>query len=87
MLTPKNQDVEKLVDELFAVIQTAQGYSFCSDGETFASVPDFFARIRGRLKWSEEATKIMRSFLRKHDQLGKRHPVKAGPRIIDEHKM
>ena len=82
----RNADVEKLVDELFSAIQTAQGYSFCSDGETFNSVPDFFARIRGRLKWSEEATKIMRNFLRNHGQLGSRHPIKAGPRLQDEAK-
>lgn len=78
----ENPEIATLVDELFASIQTAQGYSYCSDGETFASVPDFFARIRGRLKWSQEATRLMRDFLRKHEQLGDRRPVKAGPSRI-----
>lgn len=71
-------DIDRLVDELFSAIQTAQGYSFCSDGETFASVPDFFARIRGRLRWSEEATQVMRAFLKKYDQ-----QPKVGRRLLN----
>lgn len=71
-MTVQREDtsVHRLVAELFAEIQGAQGHAFCSDGETFKSVPEFFARIRGRLEWNKEATRIMIAFLRKHDQYG-----------------
>lgn len=78
----QNPEVEKLVDELFGMVHTAQGYAFCSDGETFASVPDFFARIRGRLKWSQEASRLMHRFLKAHDQLGGRRQVNGAPSLI-----
>lgn len=63
-------DVERLVNELFHAVQNAQGHAFVSDGETFDSVTDFFARIRGRLKWSQETTRLMREFLKKYERIG-----------------
>lgn len=66
---PKYPKVDVLVDELFDMVERPQGYSFCSDGETFSTVPKFFERIRGRYEWSKEASRQMRKFLRKHGQL------------------
>jgi hypothetical protein len=79
----ENENVARLVDELFTAVQQAQGFAFCSDGETFDSIPEFFARIRGRLKWNDEASKIIRAFLRKHSQLGEKHPrVKTMKKLL-----
>jgi hypothetical protein len=61
-------------------VQKAQGYAFVSDGETFDNVPDFFARIRGRLRWSQESTRLMLAFLKKYDQQPKvGRALKQGP--------
>lgn len=62
-------DVKELADELFRKVEKAQGFAFCSDGETFPTKAQFFARIRGRLEWNKAATRYMRAFLRKHGQL------------------
>jgi hypothetical protein len=62
--------VEQLADELFALVETAQGYAFISDGEFFGmSKSEFFARVRGRLKWSEKVNRLIRSFLRKYGEI------------------
>lgn len=62
-------EVEKLTDELFNLVEEAQGHAFFSDGETFETTAEFFERVRGRLKWNDVASKVIRSFLRKHKQL------------------
>lgn len=81
-------DVARLVDELFGAVQGAQGYAHVSDGETFTNVPDFFARIRGRLRWSEEATRLIRDFLKKYDQQPKiGRPLKSGPPLRSKSRL
>jgi hypothetical protein len=64
------KSVEKLVDELFTEIQAPQGYFHLSDGETFASLDEFFERIRKRLEAGRDAVWIMNRFLRKHHERG-----------------
>jgi len=66
-----DNDVTKLVDELFQKVQLEQGHAFVSDGETFPTKAEFFQRIRGRLEWSKAATRRMRAFLKKHGELAR----------------
>lgn len=63
--------VEQLADELFTAVQGAQGYAFISDGEHFPKIEQFFERIRGRLAWSQESCRIIRSFLKKYGEMPK----------------
>lgn len=65
----ETMEVCRLTDELFAKVQTDQGYFHMSDGETFASKAKFFARIRGRLTHGKDAVRKMEAFLKKHGQL------------------
>jgi hypothetical protein len=65
----KYPEVEKLADELFTAIQTAQGYAYVSDGEQFPTTDQFVERVRGRLEWNRKATAVFVAFLRKHKQL------------------
>lgn len=65
----ERSQVAVLADELFTEIETAQGYAFVSDGETFPTKAQFFARVRGRLEYQKAGVEIMRKFLRKHKQL------------------
>lgn len=62
-------EVDGLVNELFHRVQKEQGYAHVSDGETFATKAEFFQRIRGRLEWSKAASRRMRAFLKKYDEL------------------
>lgn len=66
---PKYPEVDKLTQELFALVQGPQGFFYVSDGESFPTTDLFFERIRGRLKHGEDAVKKMKAFLRKHRQL------------------
>jgi hypothetical protein len=65
----ENPAVERLNDELWQKIEKAEGYAFVSDGEAFKTETEFFARMRGRLKWQRKTVKIMEAFLRKHGEL------------------
>ena len=65
----EKDEVDKLADELFRKVSKEQGYAFVSDGETFTTKAAFFERVRGRLEWNKAATRRMRDFLRKHNQL------------------
>lgn len=79
---PQLPSVAELVDELFSEIQMAQGYAHFSDGAPPWSHPEFFARVRGQLRWSEKATKIMRTFLKKYDQEPKvGRPLRNSPPV------
>lgn len=60
--------VELLAVELFAEVQTDQGYFFVSDGESFPTTAEFFQRVRGRLKYGERAVRKMRAFLKRHGE-------------------
>lgn len=60
--------VEALVNSLFALVETHQGYFHVSDGETFATRAEFFGRVRGRLAHGRAAVSEMESFLRKHGE-------------------
>ena len=64
--------VEELNDELFALVEEAQGHAFISDGEGGKmNQEEFFERVRGRLMWSEKSCALIRRFLRKYAQLKK----------------
>lgn len=69
-------EVERLVAKLFKRVQSAQGWAFASDGETFATKEEFFARLRGKLAWTYESAKILRAFL--IEFAGPRRPVRRG---------
>lgn len=71
MTTDERKQVSALTDELFKEIHGAQGYFYLSDGETFLTRAEFFARIRGRLRHGQEAVRIMQAFLRRHGELRK----------------
>lgn len=67
---PQYPEVDDLVQELFHAVQSAQGYFFVSDGETFPTKEEFFERIRGRLEHGRDAVHIMNRFLRKYHERG-----------------
>jgi hypothetical protein len=72
--------VEELADELFIAVERAQGFAFISDAEGASMMEDeFFERVRGRLAWSEESCRIIRKFLRDHQQLKARHRLELTP--------
>jgi hypothetical protein len=67
-MNSKVEDVEKLNDELFTLVQESQGYAFISDGEGGGMTREqFFERIRGRLAWSVKSSNLIRKFLKKHN--------------------
>jgi hypothetical protein len=66
MAVNESKEVDKLVDDLLHRVQRAQGFAFCSDGETFKTKAELFERIRGRLEWNKEASRILSAWLRKH---------------------
>jgi hypothetical protein len=63
----EQREVERLVDDLFHKVQSAQGFAFVSDGETFNTKAELFERIRGRLEHNKLASRIMAAWLRKHN--------------------
>ena len=65
-VSDESKEVDALVADLFAKVQKAQGFAFCSDGETFQTKAELFERIQGRLEWNREASKIMSRWLRKY---------------------
>jgi hypothetical protein len=65
----ERKHVFALTDELLNLIESDQGYFHVSDGETFATIEEFFERMRGRLKCGQSAVRKMRAFLKKHNQL------------------
>ncbi len=69
----QRKEVERLADELFSKVQRAQGYAFCSDGETFPTKAAFFERIRGRLEYNKKASRIMSTFLRRYGEAALLH--------------
>lgn len=68
--------VEALSDELFKLVEEAQGFAFVSDAEGAGMTEEqFFERVRGRLAWSEESCRLLRQFLRGHKQLKAVHKL------------
>lgn len=60
----------ELGDEIFHLVQGAQGRGFVSDGvESIESRDRLFGVIRWHLKNTETAAKILRKWLRKYGQL------------------
>ncbi len=68
-MSDEGHKVQDLADELLESVETAQGYFFVSDGETFPTTAQFFERIRGRLEYGKLAVRKMRAFLKKHGEL------------------
>lgn len=65
----KGKTVEQLGDEIFSLVEETQGRAFVSDG--INALPDtktLFGVIRGHLTKNEEATRILRKWLRKYDE-------------------
>lgn len=59
-----------LGDEIFSAVQDAQGRGFISDGLCALDTPEqVFAAVRGHLKNTERAAKIVRQWLRKYNEL------------------
>jgi len=56
----EHDEVRRLTDELFRLVEQSQGYFFVSDGEDFETKAEFFERIRGRLAWGRSAVAKMR---------------------------
>lgn len=77
-MTTERDEVEALAGELFRAVEGPQGLFHLSDGETFATKAEFFARIRGRLSQGKTAVARMRIFLRKHGELQPRPPQRGG---------
>jgi hypothetical protein len=67
---PKLKSVDELADELFRLVQKAQGQAFVSDGWSGHSTrEDFLKWVRDRLDWNVQASKQIRGFLRKYKGL------------------
>jgi hypothetical protein len=66
----KDDSVERLSDELFILVEKAQGFAFISDSEGAGMTQaQFFERVRGRLNWSEKSCELIRKFLKKYGEL------------------
>lgn len=65
-----SQSTVFLGDEIFGLVQDAQGRGFVSDGLCALDTPEqVFAVVREHLKHSERAVKIIRQWLKRHGQL------------------
>lgn len=65
----KGKSVEQLGDEVFSLVQEAQGKAFVSDGiNALSDTKTLFGVIRGHLTKNEEATRILRKWLRKYGE-------------------
>lgn len=66
----KRTTSEALGEEVFTLVQDAQGRGFLSDGINFIDDPKrLFGTVRFHLKHTEDAAKILRKWLRKYGEL------------------
>ena len=66
----ENPEVVKLGDEIFGLVQEAQGRGFVSDGvSSLDTTKQLFGVIRGHLKYTRQAARLMEKWLRKHGEL------------------
>lgn len=65
----KGRSAEQLGDEIFRLVQDAQGKGFVSDGIDALETPaKIFGVIRGHLQQTERAARIMRKWLKQYDE-------------------
>jgi hypothetical protein len=63
----KKRTVEQLADELFKLVQEAQGQGFVSDGWGYMDRTLFFAHVRQAHKYTKLAARQLKAFLDKYD--------------------
>lgn len=66
---PENPEVAELGDEIFGLVQDAQGKGFVSDGiNALPSTQKLFSVIRYHLKHTRRAARLMEKWLKEHDE-------------------
>ena len=71
----EQEEVDKLADELFKLVEAAQGFAFISDGEGAGmNRSQFFARVRGRLRWTRKSDRLIKKFLMKYGEFNEMEP-------------